>query len=269
MKTALLGVQRPYKSILELFILLYMFLKDKTALVTGSVHRIGKSIALTLAEQGANVLIHGRKQGDEADKLIGIIRKAGRQAAFVPYDLRDSDGAGPWFEQLCRQYGGMDILVNSACEYRKDSYENLSSSDLNEAMAVQVLSPLAMMRVMKQSGCPGTVVNILDTRYCDRDGAHASYHLAKRGLHTLTRDLAMEYAPLLRVNAVAPGIILKPLNGGGAWLDRMAGTNPLDAYGTPRDVSDAVLYLVRAAFVTGQIIFVDGGRHLKGCAYGS
>ena len=246
-----------------------MLFRDKTALVTGSVRRIGKAIALMLAEQGANVLIHGRRQSDEADKLISLMRKAGRRAAFVPYDLRDSDGSGQWFNQLSEKYGGVDILVNSACEYRQDSYDNLSSSGLNEAMAVQVLSPLAMMQVMKQSGCPGVVVNILDTRYCDRDRAHASYHLAKRGLHTLTRDLAMEYAPHIRVNAVAPGIILKPINGDESWLDHMATTNPLGTYGTPQDVSDAVFYLIQAAYVTGQVIFVDGGRHLKGNAYGS
>ncbi len=111
-------------------------------------------------------------------------------------------------------------------------------------------------------------MNILDTRVADRDPAHSAYHLGKRGLYTLTRDLAVEMAPTLRINAVAPGVILPPPGTDETWIERLKSTNPLLERGTVKDVCDAVLYLLGAGFVTGQVIFVDGGRHLKGNAYG-
>ncbi|OQX28866.1 MAG: hypothetical protein B0D92_06690 [Spirochaeta sp. LUC14_002_19_P3] len=240
----------------------------RTALVTGSAVRIGKAIALKMASEGIDVLIHARTHSPEAETAVNAVRSMGVHSELALHDLRDSEGVGGWFEELYHRTGGIDILVNSACSYPEGRYDTLCASTLNEAMAEQLLSPLAMMRVMKHKIHPGTVVNILDSRIADRNSAHAAYHLAKRSLFTLTRDLAMEYAPSIRVNAVAPGIILPPKAHGEEWLERMASTNPLNTHGRPEDVAEAVFYLVQAPFVTGQIIYIDGGRHLKGCAYG-
>lgn len=236
-------------------------------MVTGSAKRIGKSIALKLAEQGASMFIHARRHSDDADAVLGQIRQMGRNAELTLHDLEDSDDTAQWFEDLVQRQG-IDILVNSACGYDRETYDEITLSSLTSAMAVQVFSPLVMMRAMRRSGRPGTVVNILDTRFDDRDSIHVSYHLAKRSLYTITRDLAMEYAPTITVNAVAPGIILPPKNHGTAWLERIAAATPLAAHGKPEDVAEAVSYLVQAPFVTGQVIFVDGGRNLKGNAYG-
>ena len=103
----------------------------------------------------------------------------------------------------------------------------MTQHDLEQAMAVQVLSPLAMMRSMKKTGHPAQIINILDARIMDNNPNHASYHLAKRSLWQLTQDLAIEYAPEIRVNAVAPGIILPPGGKGPDWLDRLSSSNPL------------------------------------------
>ena len=121
---------------------------------------------------------------------------------------------------------------------------------------------------MSESNQNGSVVNILDTRIADQDPSHAAYHMAKRGLFTLTRDLAIEMAPKLRINGVAPGVILPPDGKDESWIEKLKSTNPLQDRGSADDVADAVMYLIKADFVTGQIIYVDGGRHLKGNVYG-
>lgn len=251
-----------------------MKLTGKTALVTGSTRRIGRSIAMALAEKGVNIVIHARRKTQEAEELCNQIRTMSVHCILSTHDLRDTDNTSSWFEEtiqkMARETGGdgtIDILVNSACEYHEDSYQNITPSSLNTAMAVQVLSPLAMMHSMRKHVSTGSVVNILDTRFSSRDPLHTSYHLAKRSLHCMSCDMAAEYAPQIRVNAVAPGIILPPAGKGEEWLKHMASTNPMQRHGRPEDVSEAVLYLIQADFVTGQVIYVDGGRHLGGKVY--
>lgn len=191
----------------------------------------------------------------------------GRKAWVSGHDLADSDRTGEWFDTLSAQIGGIDILVNSASEYCEDRYDELDARKLSRSMAIHFLSPLVMMRSMYRSGREGSVVNILDTRAVDRDPLHASYHLGKNALHTATLELAAEMAPTLRINGVAPGLILPPEGQDENWLERLKKTNPMDSYGDPDDVAEAVLYLCTAEFVTGQTIFVDGGRHLKGLGH--
>jgi hypothetical protein len=113
----------------------------------------------------------------------------------------------------------------------------------------------------------GAIVNFLDTRVLDYDREHMSYHLSKRALFTLTRAMALEFAPAIRVNAVAPGLVLPPAGKDQSYLDALVHTNPLQAHGSVEDVAAAVLFLVTSPFVTGQVIYVDGGRHMLGGVY--
>ena len=245
-----------------------MDLDGKKALVTGGGKRIGKAIALALADAGADVVVHYRSSAKEAEETAVAVRAAGRRSETAAMDLSDENVVGSWFGDLSDRWGGIDILVNSASEFPDDDYDGLTADALGLSMAVHVLSPLRMMRRLGKTGRDACVVNILDTRVIDRDAVHASYHLGKRGLFTLTKDMAAELAPKVRVNAVAPGLILPPAGKGEEWLEQLKETNPLGGHGSADDVADAVLYLVGARFVTGQVIFVDGGRHLKGSHYG-
>ena len=114
---------------------------------------------------------------------------------------------------------------------------------------------------------PPVVILGLDTMVMDYDKKHLPYHLSKRTLQTLTRIMAMEFAPAIRVNAVAPGLILPPAGKGLEYLEQLVSSNPLHRYGGPEDIVQAVFYLLGAEFVTGQTLFVDGGRHLRGSMY--
>ena len=115
----------------------------------------------------------------------------------------------------------------------------------------------------------GAVVNFLDTRMLDYDKKHVAYHLSKRTLFAITRMASIEYAPRLRVNGVAPGLVLPPPGEDESYLDEWAHTNPLKTHGNGEQIAAAVLFLLWSRFVTGQVIYVDGGRHVKGRFYGS
>lgn len=239
----------------------------KTALITGSSRRIGACIASALAAAGANLVIHSRRENPEAEELAERCRRMGIRAETVRQDFTDTRGTEAWFGNLQSDFGPVDILVNSASSYQRRGYHELNEEHLRHSSAIHLLAPLMMMRAMAAGERPASVVNILDTRITSRDPHHADYHLAKRALFTATRDLALEYAPRMRINAVAPGIILPPPGENPGWLERMAGTNPLKTHGCPEDIARAVLFLIQSPFITGEIIFVDGGRHLRGDLY--
>ncbi len=245
-----------------------MTLAGKTALVTGAAVRLGRSIALRLARTGCNVIIHYNSSEAEADQVASEIEARNRRTWKSRFDLTLSEQAHEWISALIRETGGIDILVNSASAFPEDSYDTLDEKTLSESMSIHVLSPLALINAMSRQRREVSVVNILDTRIADRDPTHASYHLAKRSLYTLTRDLAVSMAPAMRINAVAPGLILPPSGRDDSWLEHLRTSNPLEKIGSADGVADAVLFLLGSDFITGQVIYVDGGRHLKGNIYG-
>ncbi|MCX5795292.1 MAG: SDR family oxidoreductase [Elusimicrobia bacterium] len=244
-------------------------LLGQTALVTGGAKRLGRAIALALGRAGADVVVHCRGSLAEAQALAGELRGLGRQAWTAQADLDDASQVEALFADACRSAGGgLDILVNSASIFPTGRLDGLQPAELERNIRVNALAPFVLGRALARSGRGGCIVNLLDSRITDYDAEHAAYHLSKRLLATFTRMMALEYAPKVRVNAVAPGLILPPPGEGQDYLERLKGTNPLQRHGGPEDVADAVLFLARSAFVTGQTIFVDGGRHMRGAVYG-
>lgn len=245
-----------------------MNIEGKTALITGAARRLGKSMALKLAEQGADIILHYRNSDEDAALLAKDIRKMGRRCLLTSHDLSESDTTEHWFRNLMEESGSIDILINSASDFPEGNYGNMSGAEISHSINLHVYSPLIMIRLLYELSEAACVVNILDTRIADRDPLHAAYHLGKRGLFTLTKDLAFEMAPKLRINGIAPGVILPPEGKDETWVERLKSSNPMHERGSVNDITDAMLYLIQANFVTGQIIYVDGGRHLKGNAYG-
>ena len=243
-------------------------LSANVALVTGAARRIGRAIALALAGQGARVIVHYRSSAADARGLVEQIRSAGGQAECLQADLADVAAAAALMDRACGPFGPVDILVNNASIFPADALTDFTPEGLYGSINVNALSPLMLGRAMAARGAAGQIVNLLDGRIADYDRAHAAYHLSKRMLFTLTRMMALEFAPRIRVNAVAPGLILPPTGQDESFLRRLASTNPLRRHGEVSDVADAVLYLVGADFVTGQVIYVDGGRHMTGAVYG-
>jgi len=243
-------------------------LRGKTALVTGAAKRIGAAIATALADEGANIVVHCGTSREEADATAVEIRKRGVQAWVLPADLGRPAEAEALFPQATAAAGPIDLLINSAAIFPESHLLSFTVEELHTSLQVNALSPLFLARAFAQQKRPGAIVNFLDTRYLDYDKLHAAYHLSKRMMFTLTRMLALELAPAIRVNAVAPGLILPPPGKDESYLTALVNTNPLQRVGSVQAVVEAVLFLLRSDFITGQVIFVDGGRHMRSATYG-
>ena len=246
------------------------FLEGKTALVTGAAKRIGKACAAALAEAGARVIVHYNQSEEDAAATRDLIRTSS-DAVMIKADLKNEGETVRLFEDSVKQWGSVDILINSASVFEPDDIWTADSAALFENIKIHTAAPLILSR-MFYSNQPdlssGDIINFLDTRINDYDKQHVSYHLSKQNLHSLTRMLASEFAPKVKVNAIAPGLILPPPGETEEYLQKRIHTNPLEKSGSLEDISDAVLFLLANGFVTGQVLFIDGGRHLKGSFYG-
>jgi len=244
-----------------------MFMKGRTALITGAAKRLGNAIALALAQHGANIVAHYNRSDREAGTLCDDVRRAGASAWQVRADLMEPEQTQEMFQEALSQAGPIDVVINNASIFDKDTIHDVTDESVWRNMRIHAMAPLILARQAARQGRPGHIVNLLDTRVTTYDREHASYHISKRVLLTLTRMLALELAPNLAVNAIAPGLILPPAGEDESYLQRLAHTNPLDRWGRAADVTDAVLFLLSSRFITGQVIYVDGGYHMKGHMY--
>ncbi|MCF7975041.1 MAG: SDR family oxidoreductase [Phycisphaerae bacterium] len=246
-------------------------LNHKTALVTGAAKRLGRAMALALAEQGVQVVVHYHTSEQEARAVQADIEQAGGHAVLCQADLSDTGQADALVGRAVALAGRpLDILINNASIFDEQVLLETTSEALALNMQVHAYTPLTLSRAFAAQDrlvC-GQIINMLDSRVQDYDKLHVPYHLSKRSLMALTRMLAMDLAPRVAVNAVAPGLILAPAGHGQEYLENLAHTNPLNRYGAPQDIVEAMLFLVQSEFITGQVIYVDGGRHMKGHMYG-
>jgi len=243
-------------------------LRGQTALITGAARRLGREVALALAGEGAHILAHYHTSASDAESLAQEIEALGVNCHILQADLSNPEEAARLFSRAVEMSGPLDVLINSASLYTEERINDLSPESLMTNVNLNALAPFLLSRDFAAQNREGSIVNFLDTRIDDYDENHISYHLSKRMLFSITRMMAMEFAPKVRVNAVAPGLILPPAGKDESYLKQLASTNPLKAHGGAADVVSSVLYLLKSPFVTGQVIYVDGGRHMLGGVYG-
>jgi NAD(P)-dependent dehydrogenase (short-subunit alcohol dehydrogenase family) len=242
-------------------------LKGKTALVTGAGKRLGRATALELAAHGVNVLVHYRSSRKEAEQLVGEIRAEGPKAWALQADLADPRQVELLLPEAIEIAGAVDILVNNASIFPENRLTDFTPEDLNENVQIHGMTPLELSRQFAAQGRSGDIINFVDARIVDYDKQHAAYHLSKRMLHSLTRMMAIEFAPKVKVNAIAPGPILPPPGKDMSHLQAAIEATLLQRHGNPEDISRAVLFLLESHFITGQVLYIDGGRNLKGRVY--
>ncbi len=249
-----------------------MTLQGRWALVTGGAVRIGRAICEALAAAGCNVAVHCHRSEAEARELVDRLAADGVSAVVAKGELGAEAGARDVIAEVWAATGGLDILVNNAAVFHKDGLLAMTEDKLLAELSVNALAPMYLARAFaarlpasrgaQARGIAGKIVNLVDRRVAGCESGCLPYLLSKKMLADFTRIAALELAPAVTVNAVAPGAILPPPGEGAARVRDLAGETPLGHAGTPQDVAEAVLYLLRSDAVTGETIFVDGGQHL-------
>jgi hypothetical protein len=239
-----------------------MQLNKAKALVTGAGKRIGRKIALSLAEEGADVVVHYRSSEDEAVKLKEELTEQGASAHLLRADLREGTELEDVIPRASEKAGRIDFLVNNAAVFPRGGLEELEFEELTENIRINSWAPFSLTRSFAEFFDSGSVVNLLDTRVAGYDWDHAGYYFSKVLLERMTKMMALKFAPGVAVNGVAPGLITPPEGLSENYLDERVERVPLEKHGSKVDVARAVVYLLKSDFVTGQILYVDGGRNL-------
>lgn len=234
------------------------------ALVTGAAHRVGRAIALELASQGFAIGLHYHHSRDKAEATAAEIAALGQPVVLLPADLSVPEQIDTLFEQVSETANPLRVLVNSAAVMPRGDLRAMPVEDWDAVMNLNLraawLCARAAARLMDSSG--GVIVNISDSGAGKTWTGYPAYILSKAGIETLTRLLARSLGPAVRVNAVAPGLILPSPDLPPETWQRLVGRLPLREAGRPEDVARAVLFFVQNPYVTGQILAVDGGYQL-------
>ena len=244
-----------------------MNLAGKTALITGGAVRLGRAITVALAERGVHPVIHYRSSAGAAHALQAELGAAGAAASVVGGDLVSQEACEQVIGSARREAGSIDVLVNNAAVFRKESLAEATEQSVMAEFWPNLFAPLFLMRAFAEAEGRGDVINMLDRRVTSNDTGCVSYLLSKKALYELTKVAALELAPSVRVNGVAPGVLLPPPGEGEAYVKAHGGFVPLEYRCRPEDIAAAVVYLLEADCHTGQVLFVDGGKHLLGAEH--
>jgi pteridine reductase len=241
-------------------------LRGQRALVTGAGRRLGKHIALTLGRAGMRVAVHYHSSRDGAEDTCRQIRDSGGEAVGLAADLTQREQARRLVDESVQALGGLDLLVGSAANFERIAFDEVSDEAFDRAMSLNLASQLALAQQATPAlrASHGSMVFITCSSATVPFRNYLPYVVSKGALRHLVKTLALELAPNIRVNAVAPGTVLPDENMAEDALARVVGRIPLARTGTADDVAEAVLYLATAPFVTGHELVVDGGRTVAG-----
>ena len=241
-----------------------MELRERVALVTGAGRRVGRAIALGLAREGARVAVHYNSADAGAKAAVEEIKAAGGDARLFRADLADATAASSLVDLVATEFGALDVLVNSASVMERTPIGTVTPAMWDAIFAINVRAPFfAAQAAAARMGSAGAIVNIADLAGLETWSAYVPHGISKAAVIQMTRALAHALAPRVRVNAVAPGAVLLPEHWDAAAADHLIATTPLRRLGSPADVVQAVVYLLRADYVTGHTLVVDGGRHVR------
>ncbi|MGC9333807.1 MAG: SDR family NAD(P)-dependent oxidoreductase [Anaerolineae bacterium] len=243
-----------------------MKIEGKTALITGGAHRVGKAITLTLARAGANVVVNYYSSGAAAQETAREAQALGVGALAVQADVGELDQVRALVAAATDRFGAVDILVHSASIWQRTPLPMGDFAGWHRVLGVLLDGAMYLadaVAPMMQARGEGAMVNIVDLSAWKPFAGYIAHSVGKAGLLALTRQLALELAPAISVNAVAPGPVLPPPGYSQEEADRMAAQTLKGRWGAPQDVADAVRFLVEAEYITGEVLVVDGGQRLS------
>ena len=237
----------------------------RAALITGGAQRIGRALSLALAEDGFAVALHYHSARDAAGELAELIRAKGGAAVVLDADLTDEEAVSRLLPRAEDALGPIGCLVNNAAAFTNDTIETATRESWDLHIAVNLRAPFVLMqnfaaRLPPHAG--GVVVNLLDQRVWSLTPHFVSYTLAKAGLWTLTRTMALALAPRIRVNGIGPGPTLPSPRQSSEQFARQCELMPLRRGTSPAEIAAAMRFILAAPAMTGQMIALDGGQHL-------
>ena len=242
-----------------------MDLRGRVGLVTGAGRRLGRELALALAAEGMRVAVHYNASAEGGEDTVRRIEAAGGEARSFGADLRRPVEPERLAATVLDSFGSLDVLVNSAAVMHRTPLGTVTAAAWDDIFAVNLRAPFLLTQAAAPSlaQARGAVVNIADLAAFETWPAYMPHGISKAGVVHMTRSLARVLAPAVRVNAIAPGAVLLPEDMQPDERERLRETTPLARFGAPSDVTEALLFLLHADYVTGETIVVDGGRHIR------
>lgn len=234
----------------------------KYALVTGGSDRLGRACVLELAKQGHNVLIHYNSSEEKAKKVKEEAEGFGVKAELIQMNFMEKHDFTQILRALKLEEIELDILVNCASDFTLSTFEEEGSDLLNKEFKINFEQPYLLTKAFSKVADSGHIINFLDTKMTKNSTNRLDYILSKKSLRDFTFLSAVELAPHFKVNAIAPGLVLPPAGKGDDYLMNLAQEIPMKTIGNIEEIMKAFRYLLDSKFVTGQIMYVDGGDHL-------
>ncbi len=241
-----------------------MKLAGGTAVVTGAGRRVGRALALALGAEKMNVAVHYNSAAEEADETVSLIEKAGGKGKAFRADLSKPESPAQLIRDVVKETGPLNVLINSAAVMKRQPFGSVTPKDWDETFTLNLRAPFFLAQAAAaEMPDGGAIVNIADLAAFETWPSYIPHSISKAGIVKMTEGLARVLAPAIRVNAIAPGAVLLPDDWSDKTGERLSDTTPLHRLGDPQDVVDAMLYLLRADYVTGETIVVDGGRRIR------
>ncbi len=239
-------------------------MKTKTALITGSSKRIGKSIALSLAKKGYNIAIHYNNSKIEAEKVVDEIKLMGVNAKCFKFNLENISKIEFFFNSIIEYFDSIDLLINNASIFEYDSLKSSTIKSLDQHLNINFKAPFFLIKFfVEQLGSKnGDIINIIDQRVLNITPYFTSYTISKSALYTLTKSLALSLAPKVKINAIAPGPTLKSKRQTEKEFKDQILRTPLKNQVQLSEINKAIDLLINNKSITGQLISLDGGQNL-------
>ncbi|MCA0432742.1 MAG: SDR family oxidoreductase [Proteobacteria bacterium] len=237
----------------------------ETILITGAARRIGRQLALDLAEAGNDIIIHYNASQAEAEEVAGLVRGKGRQAAIVQAHLADPAAPERLMAAAVKALGPVTVLINNASVFEPDDVGGITLESWDHHLDTNLRAPVMLSQAFARqlpADRTGNIINIVDQRVWKLNPRFFSYTMSKSGLWTATRTLAQALAPRIRVNAIGPGPALPSVRMDEAEFQKQARLTLLGRGTSPREISEAAKFILSQGALTGQMIALDGGQHL-------
>ncbi|MDP3435517.1 MAG: SDR family NAD(P)-dependent oxidoreductase [Bacteroidota bacterium] len=236
----------------------------KTALITGAAKRVGKGLALHLATQGWNIAIHYNTSTEDAIKLQDELKSSFPSQKFELFsaDLNVTSEVENLVPQVIQKMGSVDLLINNASVFDRGDFADTTTDFLDRQMNVNFRAPFILIHNFAQLAKEGTIINFVDTRIVNNKSNFAAYSLSKKALWELTKMTALELGPKIRVNAIAPGLTLPPEEKGEDYLLKLAVNIAMKRPGGLEPILKSLDYILNNDYLTGQLLFCDGGENL-------